>query len=79
MLSRKSFTWHIFLAFELDTHENTNFSWWLWIMPIILFTSKADAGKIVLKGSLGKEVTPIFKIMSPKWTSIGTGFTSTKV
>jgi hypothetical protein len=40
-------------------------------MPIILFTSKADIGKIVLKGSLGKEVTPIFEIIRPKCTAIG--------
>jgi hypothetical protein len=70
MVSRKSFTWPISLALVLDTHENNNFPWHMWIMPIILFTSKVEIGKIVLKGSIGKEVTPIFKIIKPKCTAI---------
>jgi hypothetical protein len=36
-----------------------------------LFTSKADIGKVVLKGSLGKEVTPIFEIIRAKCTAMG--------
>jgi hypothetical protein len=40
-------------------------------MHIILFTSKSDIGKIALKGSLGKEVTPVFEISRPKYTAIG--------
>jgi hypothetical protein len=40
-------------------------------MPIILFNSKAKIGKILLKGSLGKKVNPIFKIIRPKCTAIG--------
>jgi hypothetical protein len=71
MVSRKSFTWCILLAHDLDTHENTNFPWYLWIMPIILFNSKANFGKILLKGSIGKKVNPIFKIIRPRCTAIG--------
>jgi hypothetical protein len=70
MMSRKPFIWYMSLAFDPDTHKNTNFAWHLWIMPIILITWKAEIGKIVLKGSLGKEVTPIFKIIRGKWAAI---------
>jgi hypothetical protein len=45
---------------DLDTHENTNFAWHPWIMTKILITWKAVIGKIVLRGSLGEEVTHIF-------------------
>jgi hypothetical protein len=71
IVSRKPFSWYISLTLKFDTHKNTNLAWHLWIMPVILFTSKADIGKIVLKGSLGKEVTPVFEKIRPKCTAIG--------
>jgi hypothetical protein len=61
------------IALDLDTLKNTNFAWHLWIITTSLITWEAEIGKIVLEGSLGKEVTLIFKISRAKWTNVTLG------